>query len=259
MIDVDLQLSVVDGQRRFDLQAAFSTDAPFAALYGPSGSGKTLTLQAIAGLLRPSRGLIRIDGRTLFDSSTGIDMPAPQRRVGYLFQHYALFPHLSVRKNVEFGLANWRSRLADADRARVQSLLETFDLAAMADSRPSSLSGGQQQRVALARALACEPQILLLDEPFAALNPMLKQSLRNELATVRRQWGIPALMITHDIEDVLELADVAFVYEAGRIVKEVNLHTAESRDMASAALGVAPVIEAPLRQKLRKLLSPSMS
>jgi molybdate transport system ATP-binding protein len=254
VIDVDLQLSVSDGQRRFDLRVAFSTDAPFAALYGPSGSGKTLTLQAIAGLLHPAKGHIRIDGRTLYDSAAGIHMPPSQRRIGYLFQDYALFPHLSVRKNIEFGLTSWRRGLPEKDRAQVQALLESFGLAAMADSRPATLSGGQRQRVALARALACQPQILLLDEPFASLNPMLRQSLRAELAEVRRQWGIPALMITHDVEDVLALADVAFVYEQGQVAKEVNLRTAESREFTRAELGLETVAEAPLKQQLRRLL-----
>jgi molybdate transport system ATP-binding protein len=254
VIDVDLQLSVSDGRRRFDLAVAFSTDAAFAALYGPSGSGKTLTLQSIAGLLRPDRGHIRLDGRTLFDSAAGVNMPPADRRIGYLFQDYALFPHLSVRRNVEFGLGSWRRRLSADDRARVQTLLESFDLAALADSRPGTLSGGQQQRVALARALACQPQVLLLDEPFASLNPMLRQSLRKELAEVRRRWGIPALMITHDLDDVLALADVAFVYERGQIAREVNLLTADSRDLARRELGGDTVAETPLRQTLRRLL-----
>lgn len=254
MIDVDLQLTVTDGKRRFELSVAFATGAPFAALYGPSGAGKTLTLQAIAGLLTPTRGHIRIDGRTLFDSAAGVNMPPSARRIGYLFQDYALFPHLSVRRNIEFGLTSWRKGVAAADKARVQTLLESFDLAALADSRPATLSGGQQQRVALARALACEPQILLLDEPFASLNPMLRHTLRTELAEVRRRWDIPALMITHDVEDVLELADVAFVYEAGHIAREVNLRTAESRDFARSALGVDAVADTPLRYRLRQLL-----
>ena len=256
MIDVDLQLTVADGQRRFDLAVRFATDAPFAALYGPSGSGKTLTLQAIAGLLQPGSGHIRLDGRTLYDSARGIDVPAAERRMGYLFQDYALFPHLSVRDNVAFGLTSWRRRLSAADRTRVQALLESFGLAALADSRPATLSGGQQQRVALARALACEPQVLLLDEPFASLNPMLRQSLRQELAQVRREWGIPALMITHDAEDVLALADVAFVYRQGQVVQEIGMHDATTRDHALRELTGAPAEEpSPLRRKLRGLLS----
>ncbi|MEJ1162646.1 ATP-binding cassette domain-containing protein [Variovorax sp. CCNWLW186] len=256
MIDVDLKLTVTDGTRRFDLAARFATDVPFAALYGPSGAGKTLTLQAIAGLLHPSEGHVRLDGRTLYDSAHRIDVPTPERRIGYLFQNYALFPHLSVRENVAFGLTAWhRRKLPPREAEMVQSLLEGFGLAALADSRPQKLSGGQQQRVALARALACQPQVLLLDEPFAALNPMLRSELRNELAQVRRQWGIPVLMITHDIEDVLALADVAFVYDNGRVVREIDLHNAESRDIALREAGGVPAAEAtPLHRKLRSLL-----
>ncbi|CAN7432705.1 ATP-binding cassette domain-containing protein [Variovorax paradoxus] len=256
MIDVDLKLTVTDGARRFDLAARFATDVPFAALYGPSGAGKTLTLQAIAGLLHPSAGHVRLDGRTLYDSARGIDVPAPARRIGYLFQNYALFPHLSVRENVAFGLTAWhRRRLPPREAERVQALLEGFGLAALADSRPQKLSGGQQQRVALARALACQPQVLLLDEPFAALNPMLRSELRHELAQVRRQWGIPVLMITHDIEDVLALADVAFVYSDGQVVREIDLHNAQSRDFALREAGGVPAAEAsPLHRKLRGLL-----
>ena len=108
MIDVDLKLTVEDGARRFDLDARFQTDVPFAALYGPSGAGKSLTLQAIAGLLHPSAGHVRLDGRTLYDAAQRIDVPAPERRIGYLFQNYALFPHLTVRENVSFGLTSWR-------------------------------------------------------------------------------------------------------------------------------------------------------
>ncbi|RUR70656.1 ATP-binding cassette domain-containing protein [Variovorax guangxiensis] len=256
MIDVDLKLTVADGRRRFDLAVRFATDVPFAALYGPSGAGKSLTLQAIAGLLHPSSGHVRLDGRTLYDSAQGIDVPAPARRIGYLFQDYALFPHLSVRENVSFGLTAWhRRRPAAKDAERVHALLESFGLATLADSRPQNLSGGQRQRVALARALACEPQVLLLDEPFAALNPMLRAELREELAQVRRQWGIPVLMITHDIEDVLALADVAFVYSEGRVVREIDLHNAESRDVAlHEAAGARLAEDTPLRRKLRGLL-----
>ncbi|MBC7604586.1 MAG: ATP-binding cassette domain-containing protein [Ramlibacter sp.] len=256
MIDVELELTVADHTRRFALSVRFATEAPFAALFGPSGSGKTLSLQAIAGLLRPSRGHIRIDGRTLFDASKRIDVPARERRIGYLFQNYALFPHLSVRENIGFGLTSWRYRSVSVqERKDVDALIESFDLGAMAESRPETLSGGQQQRVALARALACKPQVLLLDEPFASLNAMLRQSLRAELADVRRKWGIPALMITHDIDDVLELADVAFIYKDGQVVQEINLHDATSRALAVAQFaGASPIDEAPLRKKLRAML-----
>lgn len=256
MIDVDIALTVTDGARRFDLAARFASDVPFAALYGPSGAGKSLTFQAIAGLLHPYRGRVQLDGRTLFDSAKRIDVPAAARRIGYLFQNYALFPHLSVRDNIAFGLTSWRQRsLSREDSDRVDALLHGFDLVAMADSRPRNLSGGQQQRVALARALACRPQVLLLDEPFAALNPMLRSTVREDLARMRREWDIPVLMITHDIDDVLELADIAFVYEQGQVVRQVNLHDGTSRDLMAQSLGVSSLKEdTPLRGKLRRLL-----
>nr|WP_315205043.1 ATP-binding cassette domain-containing protein [uncultured Albidiferax sp.] len=253
MIDVDIQLTVSDGRRRFDLAVRFASDVPFAALYGPSGAGKTLTLQAMAGLLRPTRGHIRLDGRTLFDAAQNINIPTPQRRVGYLPQNYALFPHLSVQENIAFGLKSWRKRsLSSSESSHIRTLLDSFGLATLAHSRPATLSGGQQQRVALARALACQPQVLLLDEPFAALHPALRQSLREELAQVRRQWGVPALMITHDVDDVLALADVAFVFDAGQVVQEINLADATARSQARVAMG--GVAHTPWQAKLRHML-----
>ncbi len=236
MIDVQIRLTVADGPRRFDLDVAFASAAPVIALYGPSGAGKSLTLAAMAGLLAPAGGHVCIAGRTLFDSRTATNVATPQRRLGYLFQSYALFPHLSVYDNVAFGLTTWRRRLSPPDAQRVGDLLASFGLAELAHSRPATLSGGQQQRVALARALACEPQALLLDEPFAALNPMLRQALREELAQVRARWGVPMVMITHDIEDVLALADVAFMLDGGRVQREIDLRSGQSIDMQRIAL-----------------------
>jgi molybdate transport system ATP-binding protein len=256
MIDVALALTVSDGRRSFALDVAFATAAPVVALYGPSGAGKSLTLQAMAGLLPAQRGHVRIGGRTLFDSAAGIDLAPERRGVGYLFQHYALFPHLTVRDNVAFGLTSWRRPLAPAAARRVDALIEAFGLQTLAASRPATLSGGQQQRVALARALACEPQALLLDEPFAALNPMLRRQLRAELKAVRKRAGIPALMITHDIDDVLALADAAYLFDGGRIVREIDLTRGSSRELARAAL--RPEAPPPARADeawLRALLS----
>lgn len=237
MIDIDLNTSVTDGTRRFDLAVRFAAEAPVVALYGPSGAGKSLTLQSIAGLLRPTAGHIRIGGRTLYDAKRGIDLPAAERGVGYLFQNYALFPHLSVRENVAFGLTNWWCRRLSPDAAaRVDGLLQSFGLSALAHSRPATLSGGQQQRVALARALVCEPAVLLLDEPFAALNPMLRQELRRELAQVCAHWQTPVVMITHDIDDVLALADVAFVIECGQVVREVDVRRGVGHEISQRLL-----------------------
>jgi molybdate transport system ATP-binding protein len=255
VIDIALRLTLADATRRFELAVRFATDAPVMALYGPSGAGKSLTLQAVAGLLTPRTGHVRIAGRTLFDAEAGVDLPAAQRRVGYLFQDYALFPHLSVRQNVAFGLTTWHQpRLKPADAERVDDLLESFGLAGMAQARPSALSGGQRQRVALARALACDPAVLLLDEPFAALNPMLRASLRQELAEVRQRWNIPMLMITHDIEDVIALADVVCVIDQGQVLREVDLRNGDHRERAWEVL--CPEQPAPdaRSQHLRALL-----
>jgi molybdate transport system ATP-binding protein len=244
MFDLDIRLSVADASRRFDLALRLAAQAPVVALYGPSGAGKSLSLQAVAGLLRPSAGHIRIAGKTLFDAATGVDVPAAQRGVGYLFQDYALFPHLSVRQNVGFGLTSWRQpRLKPADAQRVDELLAAFELQALAHARPAALSGGQRQRVALARALACEPAVLLLDEPFAALNPMLRHSLRQELKQVRERWNIPMLMITHDIEDVMALADYVCVIEQGQVRREVDLRSGELRERLWQVL--TPEVPAP--------------
>lgn len=256
MIDVSLQLTVADGRRRFDLDLHFASAAPVVALYGPSGAGKSLTLQAMAGLLTPRAGHVRIGDRTLFDAARAIDVPPRDRRIGYLFQDYALFPHLSVRQNVAFGLTSWRQRLSAAGRGRVDALLASFGLSAFADSRPDTLSGGQRQRVALARALACDPQVLLLDEPFAALNPTLRRQLRDDLGAACARSGLPAVLISHDVEDVLALADVAFLVEDGAVVREVDLRTATSRERARSALDPqAAPSDRPHGNRLRQLLS----
>ena len=255
MIEVDFSLGLSDGTRRFTLAPRFASSAPVVALYGASGAGKSLTLQAMAGLLRPEAGHVRIAGRTLFESAAKIDLPARERALGYLFQHYALFPHLSVRENIGFGLRAWWQRAPSAaDARRVDELLALFGLEAMAASRPAALSGGQQQRVALARALAPRPRALLLDEPFAALNPMLRAGLRTELAALRRKLGIPVVMITHDIDDIAALADQVFVLDAGRVVQAIDLGGDASEDGALRSEGIDALRAAPLppEQRLRR-------
>ena len=246
MIDVALQLQLRDGRRRFALDLAFASSAEVLVLYGPSGAGKSLTLQAIAGLVRPQSGHVRVDGRTLFDAALGIDVPVEQRELGYLFQDYALFPHLTVRQNIGFGVSSWRRRPDAAAAAQVDALIASFGLAGMEDARPSALSGGQRQRVALARALACRPRLLLLDEPFAALNPQLRRQLRAELAALQRRLSIPIVMITHDIEDVLALAQAALVVEDGRIAAAVDVAGCAARELLRARLEGPTTSLAPL-------------
>jgi molybdate transport system ATP-binding protein len=177
----------------------------------------------MAGLLRPAAGRIQINNRVVFDAGRGIDLSAAERRVGYVFQNYALFPHLTVRQNVAFGLTSWCKGLTQAEARRVEAILRELEIDALAASRPSTLSGGQQQRVALARALVRQPDILLLDEPFAALHPMLRARLRQELRQLQRRFQVPMVMISHDLDDVAALADAMFVMENGRIVSEVDL------------------------------------
>jgi molybdate transport system ATP-binding protein len=231
MIEADLQLRLHDGQRRFDLQLEFQSEVPVLALFGPSGSGKSLSLQLMAGLRRPDAGRLRVDGRTLFDAAQGVDLPARERRLGYVFQDYALFPHLSVQANIGFGLGPWwRPRLRGADARQVGELLDRFELTELADARISELSGGQRQRVAIARAIAARPALLLLDEPFAALDTGLRRELREQLKVWRALWRIPMVLISHDPEDVLALADRALVMQAGRIARELDLRDPAARE-----------------------------
>ncbi len=200
----------------FVLDATWEASDPVVALFGPSGAGKSLTLQCLAGLVRPDAGRIAVDGRVFFDSDAGVDVPPQARRLGYVFQGYALFPHLSVADNVGFGLVHWNR---GHRRRRVAEVLERLELGALAARRPRELSGGQQQRVALGRALAVDPALLLLDEPLSALDGPLRRAVRAELGRIVRDWGTPAVLVTHDLAEAFELADRIVVYDGGRIIQ----------------------------------------
>jgi len=209
-----VDLRIVKRFDGFTLDVAFAAEAPVVALLGPSGSGKTLTLRAVAGALRPDAGRIVLDGEVLFDSERGIDLPPQRRGVGYVPQEYALFPHLDVAGNVSFGLRGVNA--ADAGR-QVAAMLEAVGLEGLERRRPRELSGGQRQRVALARALILRPRILLLDEPFAALDATVRTSVREQLRELQRSLGFRALLVTHDPDDLYLAGDV-FRYEKGRVV-----------------------------------------
>lgn len=218
LIEVDIQKALNSRGRSFTLKVAFSSDEKTVVLFGPSGSGKTLTLQSIAGLVRPDSGRISLKGRVLFDAKAGIDIPSRARRMGYLFQDYALFPHMTVAENVGYGLKkSWQWRLSKKDRQEVFSLLDTLEIKHLAESFPSDLSGGQKQRVALARALMTRPDLLLLDEPFSALDTLLRGKLRKELLDVQARFRVPMIMISHDPEDIRTFAETLVRYEAGRV------------------------------------------
>jgi molybdate transport system ATP-binding protein len=220
LIQVDVEKRLASRGRTFTLKAAFSSEEQFVVLFGPSGSGKTLTLQSVAGLITPDAGRIALNGRVLFDSRAGINIPARERGIGYLFQDYALFPHLSVAENIGFGLKKNRLLpLSKHNRRRVEEFLAIFEISRLRDSFPFDLSGGQKQRVALARALIRNPKLLLLDEPFSALDTLLRTRLREELLKLHARFDVPVVMITHDPEDIRVFAETLVTYEVGRVCK----------------------------------------
>jgi molybdate transport system ATP-binding protein len=194
--------------RSFRLELSLAVAAETVAIVGPSGAGKSTVLRAIAGLLKPQAGRVAVGDDVWFDAGTGVNRAPEDRSVGMVFQQYALFPHLSVRKNVEFG-----------GKERAAALLERLGIAHVATARPGQLSGGERQRVALARALARDPQVLLLDEPLSALDPHTRDVVRRELAGHLRQFGLPTLLVTHDVADAIALADRVGVIRDGRIVQ----------------------------------------
>ena len=218
----------------FTLDARWESSRPLVGLVGRSGSGKTLTLRCIAGLERPDEGEIRLRDQVLFDARRGVDLPVHHRRVGFVFQHYALFPHLTVRQNVLFGHRSpgEGSRIGVADgpaqgprgarasggerEAAVRELLALCRLEGLEARHPRELSGGQRQRVAIARALATRPAALLLDEPFAALDRQTRDELLGELRTILERSGTPAVLVTHDVGEARALADEVIAIEAGR-------------------------------------------
>ena len=202
-LDIDIHKTLRSGQRVFHLRARFCAQGQRVVVVGPSGAGKSLLLKAIAGLVRPDSGHVRIDGQVLFDAQAGVHLPPQARRIAYLFQDYALFPHLSVRQNIAFGLARgWFNPRPHGGGEAVDYWLDALHLRDVAHQAPHELSGGQRQRTALARALVYNPRALLLDEPFAALDPALRVVLRAELDALQRRLQVPMVLITHDPQDV---------------------------------------------------------
>jgi molybdate transport system ATP-binding protein len=186
------------------------------ALVGPSGSGKSTLLRCIAGLNQPAQGVVACGGETWFDTGAGVDLPPQRRSVGLVFQHYALFPHLSARRNVEAAL----NHLPAAQRGgRARELLERVHLEGLEERRPGELSGGQQQRVALARALARDPKVLLLDEPFSAVDQVTRRKLYWELAQLRQAVSVPIVLVTHDLDEAAALADAMCILHRGETLQ----------------------------------------
>ena len=203
-LDVDIALA----RRAFELRVAVGLADETVAVLGRSGSGKSSLLRTVAGLERPQRGRIALDAELWLDTASGVRLLAEQRRVGYVPQDYGLFPHLTAAANVRFAAGRNRS-----------DLLERFGVAHLAGARPPQLSGGERQRVALARALAREPKVLLLDEPFAALDAITRTAVRDELAGALRELGLPTLLVTHAFEDAVAVGGRIAVLDEGRLVQ----------------------------------------
>ena len=212
-LEVEIEKSVPG----FRLAVAFTAEGAPLGLLGPSGSGKTMTLRAIAGLDRPDRGRIVLHDRVLFDSERGIDVPARARRIGLLFQSYALFPHLTVAENIAFGLRD----LPQAERnSRAAEQMAAAQLDGLAERFPATLSGGEQQRVALARALAIEPAALLLDEPFSALDPHLRSALEQQLRDTLARYNGATLFVSHNLEEAYRVCDKLVVLARGSVAAQ---------------------------------------
>jgi len=220
----------------FALDVLFNIAPGVTILFGPSGAGKTTLLDCIAGLAMPDSGKIAIADRVLFDHQQGANVPVQHREIGYVFQDLALFPHLTVEKNIEYGLAN----LAKSDRRKKSdAILESFSIAHLRDRKPKEISGGERQRVALARALVTDPCVLLLDEPLAALDASTKSKIIDDLRAWNAAHNIPILYVTHNREEVFALGDRVLVLEDGRIIADGTPHG---------------VMAAPRRESLAQLI-----
>ena len=210
MLSVDIIKNLPD----FSLSIRFSIERDILVLFGPSGCGKTTTLRSIAGLLQPDGGRIVNDGEVFFDSTNKIFIPPRQRRIGYMFQDFALFPHMNVYRNIWYGV---RDHDQEA-RQMYEKLTNLLKIGHLAERSPGQLSGGEKQRVALARALMAQPKILLLDEPLSSLDTETRWEVRNELREMQRIWNIPFILVTHDHDEARFLGDQVLYMQKGRQV-----------------------------------------
>jgi molybdate transport system ATP-binding protein len=198
----------------FELEVDVSVSDGILVLVGPSGAGKTTILQCVAGLQTPSQGEIKIRGKTIFSSEHGTNIPIRNRRIGYVFQDYALFPHMTVEKNVLYGKPKKRSTANQVFTA--VGVLELLKIEHLRNRYPSQISGGEKQRVALARALMTEPELLLLDEPLSALDQDTRSLLQQELLKLQAQWKIPFILVTHDLQEAEMLGDQIIKLDHGK-------------------------------------------
>ncbi len=213
-----LQVEIQKQMKGFSLDVAFTASQGCLGILGPSGCGKSMTLKSIAGIVRPDRGRILLENRVLYDSERRIDMPPRKRKVGYLFQNYALFPNMTVEQNIAVGLGS--QGRSDAGKEKVARMAEKFRLEGLEKRYPRQLSGGQQQRVALARILAYEPDVLLLDEPFSAMDAHLREGLRLELRKVLKNYRGITVLVTHDRDEAYQLCDRILLLNEGKVLTQ---------------------------------------
>jgi molybdate transport system ATP-binding protein len=228
MLDARIRKSFPCGAESaaFALDVELRASAGNTVLFGPSGSGKTLTLDCIAGFVRPDHGRILLDDQIMFDGATRVHLPPQARHTGYVFQNYALFPHMSLRRNLEFAV----ERLPRLERHRkVGEMLEQFRLSDVAGRRPYELSGGQKQRCSIARALIGSPRLLLLDEPAIGLDAPLRAEFYAVLRQVRSDFGTPMLLVTHDLDECFELGEEMMIMQDGRVVQSGPPHVITRR------------------------------
>jgi molybdate transport system ATP-binding protein len=222
--------------RGLNIEAHFAVGAGFTILFGPSGAGKTTVLDCVAGLQTPDSGSVEVNGAVFFDSEKQVNVPTRRRNIGYLFQTLALFPHMTARQNIEYGLAH----LATSTRqARSNEIAESFGITELLDRRPVKISGGERQRVALARALVTRPQTLLLDEPMSALDRNTRSRILDDLRGWNENHAVPILYVTHEREEVYALGDRVLVLEAGKIVAEGTPHDVLSRPLRESVAQLA--------------------
>ena len=243
-LDFEIAKAFPINDSRFEFSVAAEIPAGITILFGASGAGKSTLLNCIAGLTRPDSGQIRVGNRTLYDSATRANVPVQSRRIGYVFQDLALFPHLTVRQNLEYGIAHQPK----ASRIElVTRMLDSFRISHLRDSMPREISGGEQQRVALARSLVTSPCILLLDEPLSALDAPTKSKIIDDLRTWNRAHRIPILYVTHNREEVFALGERVLVLENGRLIAQGTPHevmTAATQETVAQLVGFENIFDA---------------
>ena len=239
--DIDKQF---DGGPHVEAAVRIAESRSITILFGPSGAGKTTILDCIAGLTTPESGMLNLKERVLFNGEKGIDVSPQNRRVGYVFQDLALFPHLSVKKNVQYGIA---SLPASEREERSRQILESFHVAELQQRKPSEISGGERQRVALARALVTDPAVLLLDEPLAALDAAIKSKIVDDLRAWNESHQIPILYVTHSREEVFALGERVIVLQNGKVIAQGTPHevmTAPRQETIAVLAGFENIFDA---------------